>query len=267
MPLLTLAILALIQGVTEFLPISSSAHLILFPALTGNEDQGLTIDAAVHVGTLIAVLLFFHAESAAIFRGSLQVATGRFDGPDARLALLLALATVPVVIVGAAIALTGFDEHLRSVKLIAWTTVIFAVLLWAGDRFGAQAAKLGDWRVGGAVLMGLAQAVSLIPGVSRSGVTMTAARALGFQRVEAARLSLLMSIPAVAAVGAWIVVKLVRKGDLALGLDSAIAAALAFVAALAALSVLMRMVRTWTLTPFVLYRLVLGGMLLWVAYA
>lgn len=266
MPLFILALLAVIQGITEFLPISSSAHLILFPALTGNEDQGLVIDAAVHVGTLAAILLFFRAESAAIFRGAAQVATGRFGAPDARLALLLALSTVPVVIFGAVIALSGLDEHMRSVELIAWTTLIFAALLWLGDRFGAQTARLGDWRVGGAVALGLAQAISIIPGVSRSGVTMSAARALGFQRVEAARLSLLMSIPAVAAVGAWIGVKLVRKGDVALGLDAALAAALAFVAALVALSVLMRMLRTWSLTPFVLYRLALGAALLWVAY-
>jgi undecaprenyl-diphosphatase len=267
MPLLNLALLALIQGVTEFLPISSSGHLILFPALTGAEDQGLMIDAAVHVGTLAAILLFFRAETASIVRGATQVATGRFAGEDARLALLLAVATFPVVIVGAGLALSGLEERLRSLEVIAWTTVIFGALLWLGDRFGPQVAKLGDWRLPGAVVIGLAQAAALVPGVSRSGITMTTARAMGFERVEAARLSLLMSIPATAAVGAWTGVKLVRSGDMALGLDAALAAGLAFVSALVALAALMRMVRTWTLTPFVLYRFALGGALLWIAYA
>ena len=267
MTLTHLVLLALIQGIAEFLPISSSAHLILLPALTGAPDQGLTIDAAVHVGTLAAVMLYFRAEVGQLFRGAFDLARGRAATEDAKLVWLLAVATVPVVIFGAILALTGSDEALRSVELIAWTTIVFAVTLWLGDRFGPEVKGLGELRLPGAVVMGLTQAISLIPGVSRSGISMTTARALGFRRVEAARLSMLMSIPATAAVGAWTGVKLVRSGDTALGLDAAIAAGLSFVSALLALVLLMRMVRSWTLTPFVLYRLALGAVLLVYAYA
>lgn len=267
MPLVTLAILAIIQGITEFLPISSSAHLILFPALTGNEDQGLVIDAAVHVGTLAAVMLFFRHDVAILFRGSLDTLRGRVGTADARLTLTMAAATLPLVVVGAAVALSGLDEAFRSVELIAWTTLGYAALLWLADRLGPRVTTFETWRPGGLLLLGLAQAISIVPGTSRSGITMTAARALGYERTDAARMSMLMSVPAVAAVGGWIVVKLVRKGDVALGIDAAIAAALAFLAALAALAVLMRMLRTWSFTPFVIYRLALGVALLWIAYA
>jgi undecaprenyl-diphosphatase len=267
MTLFHLAMLAIIQGITEFLPISSSAHLILFPALTGEADQGLMIDAAVHVGTLAAILLYFRAETAMLTRGAFRLLRGDAADPDARLTLFMALATVPVVILGAALALSGLEEALRSVKLIAWTTILFALALWAADRFGAQRRAFRDWGLRDAVVMGLLQAVSLFPGVSRSGITMTTARALGFGRVDGARLSLLMSIPATMAVGAWTGVKLARSGDMALGLDAALAAGLSFVAALAALAVLMRMLRSFSLTPFVIYRLVLGAVLMWIAYA
>jgi undecaprenyl-diphosphatase len=266
-PLTTLALLAVIQGITEFLPISSSAHLILFPALTGGPDQGLMIDGAVHVGTLAAVMLYFRAETAALFRGCLKRAAGRREDPEARLAWLLALATVPVVVAGVAIAVTGFDEALRSVALIAWTTIVWSVVLWLTDRFGPMRREFWGWRLPDALVMGLAQALSLIPGTSRSGVTYAAARALGFGRVEAARLAMLMSIPAIMAVGAWIGVKIARSGDVALGMDALVAAALSFLAALATLWGLMRMLRTWSMTPFVVYRLCLGAALLWVAYA
>lgn len=267
MPLLHLAILAVIQGITEFLPISSSAHLILFPALTGVHDQGLMIDAAVHVGTLAAVMLFFRAETGMLVRGGLRLLRGDTADREARLALLMALATIPLVIVGAAVALTGLDEHFRSVKLIAWTTIVWALALWLGDRFGPQLRRFTEFSLGSAVVLGLAQAISIVPGTSRSGITMTAARFLGYAREDAARVSLVMSIPATIAVGAWTGVKLVRSGDAALGLDAAMAAALAFVAALIALVALMRFLRRFTLTPFVIYRLILGAALLWIAYA
>ncbi len=265
MPLESLVLLALIQGIAEFLPISSSAHLILFPALTGETDQGVAIDAAMHVGTLLAVMLYFRSDTAALVRGAFDFIRGRLSTPDARLFWLLALATVPVVVFGVVLAALDLVEALRSPKVIAWTTIIFAILLWACDRWGAERKALGDFRFGGAILMGVMQALSLIPGVSRSGITMTTARALGFERVEAGRLALLMSIPATMAVGGYLALELVETGDAALGREALIAGGLAFLAALAALYGLMRMLRTWTFTPFVIYRLVLGtGLLIWI---
>lgn len=259
---LHLLLLALIQGVTEFLPISSSGHLALFPALTGEADQGLTIDVAVHVGTLVAVVIYFRAEVADAIIGAGHVLTGRLSTPQARLALLLAVSTVPVVIAGLALKLAGLDEALRSVEVIAWTTLIFGGILWVADRYGAQARGWREWTWRDALVMGLAQAVALIPGVSRSGITMTAARGLGYERVDAARLALLMSIPTILAAGTLATGDLISSGDAQLGLDAVLAAALSCLAALAALAVMMRMLRDWTMTPFVIYRLALGLALL-----
>lgn len=271
MPLLLLAVLAVIQGITEFLPISSSGHLLLFPTLTGAQDQGLAIDVAVHVGTLAAVMLYFRTDVALLVRGAFDLVGGRRDSEAARLTWLLALASVPVVVAGVAAAASGFNDAMRAegvaIWVVAFTTLGWGVVLWLADRFGQTTRAFGDWRLRDALLMGLAQAFALIPGTSRSGITMTAGRALGFGRVDAARLSMLMSVPAISAAGLWLLVKLVRDGDAVLGLDAALGAALAFVAALLALAVMMRMLETWTFTPFVLYRLVLGAALLGVAAA
>ncbi len=271
MPLLTLALLAVIQGVTEFLPISSSAHLILFPTLTGEADQGLSIDVAVHVGTLAAVMLFFRGDVASVLRGALGLVSGRRETAEARLALLLIVASVPVIVAGVASAASGLNDAMRApglaAPLIAATTIVWGAALWAADRLAPARRDFGAWSLRDAVLMGLAQALALVPGTSRSGITITAARALGFGRVDAARLSMLMSIPAIGAAGGWLAVKLALSGDMDLGRDALLAAALAFVSALAALWGLMRMLRTWTMTPFVLYRFALGAALLWYAYA
>lgn len=265
MPLENLILLALIQGIAEFLPISSSAHLILFPALTGETDQGVAIDAAMHVGTLLAVMLYFRNDTAALVRGLLDFVRGRLGTPDARLFWLLALATVPVAAFGVILSALDLVDALRSPAVIAWTTILFAILLWVCDRWGAERQGLEEFTLRQAVAMGLMQAISLIPGTSRSGITMTTARALGFERVEAGRLSLLMSIPATMAVGGYLALELAETEDAALGHEALVAGGLAFVAALATLYGLMRMLRTWTFTPFVIYRLVLGaGLLIWV---
>jgi undecaprenyl-diphosphatase len=165
------------------------------------------------------------------------------------------------------VALTGLEEAFRSVAVIAWTTLFWGVALWLADRFGARLRGFADWTGGHLLVIGLMQALSIVPGTSRSGITMMAARVLGYRRTDAARLSMLMSVPAVAAVGAWVAVKLVRAGDVTVGLDALLAAALSCGAALVALAVMMRMLATWSFTPFVIYRLGLGLALLWVAYA
>ncbi|MEL7465345.1 MAG: undecaprenyl-diphosphate phosphatase [Pseudomonadota bacterium] len=264
MPIFDLAILAIVQGLTEFLPISSSGHLALYPLLTGRPDQGVQIDVAVHVGSLFAVLLYFRADVAAAIRGGFRILAGDVRSREARLALLLVLATIPVVIAGLALSLSGMGGALRSLAVIGWATLIGGVLLWLADRFGEEARD--DWRWRDAALMGLAQCLALVPGMSRSGVTMTAARGLGLTRTAAARFSMLMSIPTIIAAGAVVTKDMIDAGDAALGADAAIAAVLSFIAALVAIAVLMRMLRTWTMTPFVVYRLALGAILLWLAY-
>ena len=265
MPLTTLILLALIQGVTEFLPVSSSGHLALFPALTAGPDQGLLLDVAVHVGTLAAVLIYFRAEVGRAALGGVHVLTGRLATPEARLALMLALATVPVVLAGLALHAADMTGIFRNVEVIAWAMIGFGLVLWAADRWGPQTRTAEGWTWGHAALMGLAQALALIPGTSRSGITMTAARALGYARTEAARLALLMSIPTLAAAGLLAGRDLTASGDPVLRADAALAAGLSCLAALAAVHLMMRMFRTWSMTPFVIYRLALGAALLvWV---
>ena len=268
MTLFDIIVLALIQGVTEFLPISSSGHLILWPLLTGREDQGVTMDVAVHLGTLIAVMLFFRADIARLFSGAGQILRGRFGEADAHLTWLIAIATVPAVIVGLALKLSGADEALRSIEVIGWATLIGGILLWIADRWGGETRDGSMWTVRGALLMGLAQACALIPGTSRSGACMTMGRALGFERSEAARLALLMAVPTILAAGLVETAGVVKDGNLQLGSELLLGAILSCLAALAALAVMMRMfAASWTMTPFVLYRLILGVGLLTLVYA
>jgi undecaprenyl-diphosphatase len=268
MALFDLMILALIQGITEFLPVSSSGHLALWPLLTGRPDQGVTLDVAVHLGTLVAVCGFFRRDVGRIFRGAGHIATGRPGTAEARLAWLLAFATVPAVLLGLALKLAGAMEALRTVEVIAWATLLGGLLLWLADGLGRERRTGAAWGWRDAGLMGLAQAAALVPGTSRSGACMTMARALGYARPEAARLALLMAVPTILAAGAVETAGVVAGGDLALGLDFFLAAVLACLAALAALTVMMGMFRrNWTMTPFVLYRVGLGAVLLWIAYA
>jgi len=265
MNLLQLVVLALVQGITEFLPISSSGHLVLTPMAIGVPDQGLLIDAATHVGTLCAVVLYFWRDVAKAILGGLHVVTGRIGTPEAKLALLLVLATIPVMIVGIVLVILDATEALRSVEVIGWATLVWGLVLYAADRWGELSRESDGWSWRDAALMGLAQALALVPGTSRSGITITAARALGFKRVDAAKLSMLMSVPAILAAGTVAGIELAQE-DAALGLDAALVAGLSFVAALVSLALLMRMLRGWSLTPFVIYRIILGVVLLGLAY-
>ena len=258
LPLTQLIVLAIVQGITEFLPISSSAHLILVPVLTGWSDQGLAIDVAMHVGTLLAVMLYFRGDLIRLLKGGVDVIRRR-DTADGHLALQIVVATIPVVIAGFLLKdLIG--TTLRSPALIATTTALFGVVLWYADRHASAIKGVIEqlsWR--DVVLIGLSQALALVPGVSRSGITMSVALMLGLGRVEAARFSLLLSIPTTAAAGVLAGVDLIESGNASLQTDAAIAAALAFAAALAAVAGLMAWLRRATFLPFVIYRLLLAA--------
>ncbi|GAB4575231.1 MAG: undecaprenyl-diphosphate phosphatase [Rhodothalassiaceae bacterium] len=264
MPLLHLLVLAIVQGITEFLPISSSGHLILIPALTGWPDQGLLLDVAVHVGTLAAVLVYFWRDTRGLALaglGALGLAPARravAGTAHARLFWLLVVATLPVVIVGLALETSGLLAQMRRADVIAVTSIGFGLLLYGADRWGARVRVMEDFRLKPALLIGLSQVLALIPGVSRSGITMTAARALGFRRVDAAHFSMLLAIPTTFAAGALGTVELMAAGSPAMILDAAIAAALAFLSALAAIHFLMKWLARADMTIFVLYRIALG---------
>jgi undecaprenyl-diphosphatase len=267
MTVLHLLILALIQGITEFLPISSSAHLILFPQLTGMADQGVVIDVAVHVGTLLAVMVFFRTDVGAIFRGLPDLMRGRIDSPGARMAFLLIIATIPVMAVGLVLKETGMMEAMRNITVIGWTMLVFGVVLYVADKRGAETRMADGWTLRDAIILGLWQAVALIPGTSRSGITITGARFLGFERHDAARLSMLMSIPTIMATGGLTALDLIGTMNGQAAIDGAIAAALAFGSALLALSLMMRLLNAVSFTPYVIYRIILGVVLLVMAYS
>lgn len=267
MSLLHLILVAIVQGITEFLPISSSGHLILLPMLTGMDDQGLTIDVALHIGTLGAVILYFRKDVKEALIGLPRALRGRVDTPQSQLAMGLIVATIPTVIAGAILYLTGMSHALRSVAVIGWTMLGFGLLLYWVDQRGPQTKTAADWGLRDAVIMGLWQVLALIPGTSRSGITITGARRLGYERTDSARISMLMSIPTIIASGALLSLDVAQQANIQMAKDSAIAAVFALVSALIALSLMMRFLRTISFTPFVVYRVILGIILLIIAYS
>ena len=282
MSFLQLFIIAVVQGITEFLPISSSGHLILISFFTGFEDQGPLIDVAVHVGSLLAIIVYFFKDVLTLARGgfaSIGVGTSRAEAPfERRLFWWIVLGTIPAVAFGLAIKLGAFnsvvetwfgitvvdDDLMASIRftdLIAVNLIVYGILLGLADWLGKETKRFEDmtWRDG--LLVGIAQALAIIPGTSRSGVTMTAARALGYKRVEAARFSFLLSIPAVAGAGVLIVPEIFEAGS-ALALDALIAGVLTFVAAFLTMAFLMNFLKRASMLVFVLYRVAMGIALL-----
>ena len=267
MPIFQLILIAVIQGITEFLPISSSGHLILLPGLTGLADQGQVIDVAVHMGTLVAVVLYFWRDVSIGLTGLPRLAMGRCDTPGAKLALGLIIATIPTVIAGAILHFTGLSDALRSMAVIGWTMLGFGIVLYWADRYSPATRTAESWTLKHALIMGLWQILALIPGTSRSGITITGARNLGYDRNSAARLSMLMSIPTILASGVLLGTQVAIDANTAVMRDAAIAAGFACISALVALSLMMRLLRSVSFTPYVIYRVILGIILLAIAYS
>ncbi|ARM85155.1 undecaprenyl-diphosphatase [Marinobacter salarius] len=261
MELWHIIVLAVIQGLTEFLPISSSAHLILPSQVFGWPDQGLAFDVAVHVGTLAAVIWYFRAEV-----GRLTVAwvgdtvRGRV-GQDSGLAWAVIAGTIPAGLAG--LLLNDFIEtSLRSGLVIAVSTIGFGLVLWWSDAVGRRNRDLPALTMKDAVIIGVAQALALIPGTSRSGITITAALFLGFGREAAARFSFLLSIPLILAAGLLKTLELVEQGGATDWAAIALGAALSFVSAVVCIHLFLKFLERLGLMPFVIYRLVLGLLLL-----
>jgi undecaprenyl-diphosphatase len=266
MSLFHLLIIAVIQGLTEFLPVSSSGHLILLPQLTGMQDQGQVIDVSVHIGTLGAVVLYFWTDVRKALRGCVDIVTGQMNTEGAKLALLLIIATIPVILFGLFLKLTGLSDALRSIKVIAWTMLVFGIVLYFADQKGAQEKQMADWNLTDAIKLGLWQMIALIPGTSRSCITITGARQMGYAREDSARIAMLMSIPTIIASGVLLGAEVISTANIQAAKDGAIAAVFAFIAALLALSLMMRLLKSVSFTPYVIYRVLLGVVLLWVAY-
>ena len=257
-------VLAIVQGFTEFLPVSSSGHLILIPAFTGWADQGSATDIMVHVGSLFAVLVYFWRDVSKLLGGIVDVFKGRVT-LHSRMVTFIAFATVPAVVFGLFLKLSGLSTMIRSVELVAWGAIFFGILMYIADRVGRNVKKMEDITLGSAVLIGVAQAIALIPGTSRSGITMTAARFMGFERGEAARFSFLLGIPAIIAAGLFTSIEAARSGH-AISVDAYLAAFITFFAALAAIALLMAVVKRTTFLVFVIYRCALGLLLMAMLY-
>ena len=258
--------LALIQGLTEFLPISSSAHLILPAQVLNWPDQGLAFDVAVHVGTLIAVVTYFYRDIVQVVGDWFSSLMGKGSTEQSKLGWCLIIGTIPAGLAG--LVFNDFIEaNLRSVEVIAYATIGFGILLWLADRFGSNEKSEYQltWRT--SLMIGIAQAIALIPGTSRSGITMTAARAFGFNRESSARFSCLLSIPLIVLAGGYKLVQLlttdvyVEWGSLVSGVI------LSALSAYFCIYFFLKWLNTIGFTPFLIYRLILGGVLLALVYA
>ena len=254
--------LAIVQALTEFLPISSSGHLILVPKLFGWDDQGLLFDVALHVGSLIAVLTYFHKELLAILKGWLKSAR-RESPPDAEAMFgwYILVATIPVGLAG--LLFHDFiTTYLRSPLVIAATAIIFGTLLWLVDRRGGTGHTEHTMNLRTAVLIGCAQALALIPGTSRSGVTMTAGMALGLSRLAAARFSFLLSIPGIAMAGLYEATKLAGMTEPVQWDMLIVGVVVSALAAYVCIGVFLKLITHISLLPFAIYRILLGIVIL-----
>ena len=261
-----LLLLAAIQGITEFIPVSSSGHLQLVHGLTAFPDHGLAVDVGLHAGTLLAVMAYFFRDVGLMLAGARDIVRRQPSAP-AHLVQVLVIASLPVLLAGATLVVLGVTDALRKPEIVAWASIVFAIPLWLADRRQAtrssdiEANELGDVQtisLRNALIIGFAQTLALIPGASRAGVTIMAGLYLGFERTLAARFSMLLAIPVIGAFALIGLVDLVQAGAFeALG-TALIAGLLAALFAFATIHVFLKMMRKIGLLPFVIYRIGLG---------
>lgn len=262
-------LLAVIQGLTEFLPVSSSGHLGLFHCFTDQCDhwdaENVTMDIAVHVGTLLSVLLYFWRDVVKMILGAKDIGTGKAKTDNANLLLFVLISSIPVIVAG--FALKTFEpDWLKTLHVIAWATLIFGIVLWWVDTKTTATREMKDLTLKDAILIGCSQILALIPGTSRSGITMTAARFLGFSRTEAAHYSLLLAMIAISGAGILIGLDIIKEENVQLGKDALIAVCFSFFSGLIAIALMMKFLEKFTFTVFALYRVILGGGLLALLY-
>ena len=257
MDFIQILILALVQGVTEFLPVSSSAHLILVPILTGWEDQGLAFDVAVHVGTLSAVVLYFRKEIAKMTVSWIGSVTGKGFDQDAKLAWAVLFGTIPVGLCGLLFK-DLIEEHLRHPYVLASSTLVFALLLWWADAKARGNRDEYSIKWLDVLFIGLAQALALIPGTSRSGATMTAALFLGLSRQAAARFSFLLSIPVIVLAGGLSTLDYLETATIDDMQPLMLGALLSGVSAYVCIHYFLKLLEKMGMMPFVIYRIILA---------
>lgn len=259
---LQVVVLAIVQGISEFLPISSSGHLVLVPVAFGWSDQGLAFDVAVHFGSLMAVCLFFWSDIRALVRGGLSVIGLKFDSREAQMALAIGLATIPAAVAG--LMLAGWIEaNLRSPSVIVFTLAGYGIIMVLADRLCSRDKAFDSIGIRHAVVIGCAQALALVPGTSRSGVTITAGRLLGFDRRDAARFSFLLSVPVILLASIYEMGSLVLSDEPVPWLQLAVAAIVSAIVAYISIDFFMRIVTRIGLLPFAIYRILLAAVILY----
>ena len=251
--MIEILILSFIQGVTEFLPISSSSHLIIISKYSNFTSQGLSIDVSLHIGSLIAVLSYFHKDLLDFVR-------------NFKLFVKILIASIPVIIFGFFLVLTNLIEELRNIKIIGWTTLVFGIFLYLSDKFKLEKTIESDFTFRSAIIIGLIQIFSLIPGVSRSGVTITAARVLKFNIVDAAKISFLLSIPTLGAVSIFGMKNIFLSDNLSFSMLNLISIFFSFIFSLFTIKYFLEYINKFSLGLFVIYRIFLGIILLLIAY-
>ena len=266
MTIYEIIILAIIQGITEFLPISSSAHLLLPAELLGWRSQGLAFDVAVHVGSLLAVLIYLRREISDMTIDYFRFGFTKQQTENSRLAWWVIVGTLPIILIGFLLK-DWIELNARTALVMAATTIGFGLLLWYADATAKLTNKMTQMRIGQAVIIGIAQILALIPGTSRSGITMTASLMLGFDRESAARFSFLLSIPAILGAGLLSTLDLLQEADAVDWTALLYGAAFSFVSAYLCIYLFLNWISRIGMLPFVIYRLILGAILLWFVFA
>ena len=246
-------ILSIIQGITEFLPISSSSHLILVSQYINFENQGLSIDVSLHIGSFFAVVVYFKKDILNFVKNK-------------DLFFKIFLSSIPVMFVGFIIVQFNLIDQLRNIKIIGWTTIIFGILLFFSDKFETNKTINNNFNYKSAIFIGFLQVLSLIPGVSRSGIAITSARVLKFNRYDSAKISFLLSIPTLAAVSLFGLKNLIFSEDLNFSILNLISIILSFIFSFITIKYFLKYIKNFNLNIFVFYRIILGIVLLLYSY-
>ena len=251
--MIEILILSLVQGVTEFLPVSSSSHLIIFSNFLNFQEQSLSIDISMHIGSFIAVITYFHKDIFNLMKNK-------------ELFIKIILSSIPILLIAFIIVQTNLLEQIRNIKVIGWMTFIFGILLYLSDKFNVDKNIEEDFNYKSAIIIGLFQILSLIPGVSRSGITISTARILNFKRFDAAKISFLMSIPTLGAVSVFGLKNIFFSEDISFSLLNLLSIFLSFTFSLITIKYFLKFIEKFNLTLFVIYRILLGIFLLILAY-
>ena len=246
-------LLSLIQGITEFIPVSSSSHLILFSNYTNFEEQSLLVDVSLHIGSFLAVLCYFYKDILDFVKNKI-------------LFLKILISSIPVMLIGFFLVETNLIENLRNIKVIAWTTLIFGIILYFSDKCDLSKNIESNFSFKSAIFIGTFQILSLIPGVSRSGITLTAARILNFNRFDSAKISFLLSLPTLGAVSLFGLKNILSSNNINFSIMNLLCIILSFLFSILSIKYFLHFVKKFSLNIFVIYRVLLGVILLFLSY-